>query len=49
VTLHLRDLVNCRWAEEVTIQLDSLKITEKHEEKDKLVLHLLFPLEQLNP
>jgi hypothetical protein len=34
--------VNCRWAEEVTSQLDSLKVNEmskqKREEKDKLVI-----------
>jgi tripartite motif-containing protein 37 len=39
--LQLHDLVNCRWAEEVTNQLDTLKINEiskqKGEEKDKLV------------
>ncbi|CAF3122406.1 unnamed protein product [Rotaria socialis] len=42
-TLRLHDLVNCRWAEEVTSQLDSLKINEmtkqKLEEKDKCELH----------
>lgn len=41
-TLHLNDLVNCRWAEEVTSQLDTLKknqiIKQKHEDKDKFVL-----------
>ncbi|UJR08618.1 hypothetical protein I4U23_012877 [Adineta vaga] len=42
-TLHLHDLVNCRWAEEVTTQLDTLKTNEiskqKGEEKDKCELH----------
>ncbi|CAF1110177.1 unnamed protein product [Rotaria sordida] len=42
-TLRLHDLVNCRWAEEVTSQLDSLKVNEmskqKREEKDKCDIH----------
>ncbi|CAF1166698.1 unnamed protein product [Rotaria magnacalcarata] len=42
-TLRLHDLVNCRWAEEVTSQLDSLKVNEmckqKREEKDKCEVH----------
>ncbi|CAF1141811.1 unnamed protein product [Rotaria sp. Silwood1] len=42
-TLRLHDLVNCRWAEEVTTQIDNLKINEiskqNHEEKDKCELH----------
>ncbi|CAF0782676.1 unnamed protein product [Adineta steineri] len=42
-TLRLHDLVNCRWAEEVTSQLDSLKVSEmskqKREEKDKCEVH----------
>ncbi|CAF0875972.1 unnamed protein product [Didymodactylos carnosus] len=42
-SLRLHDLVNCRWAEEVTIQLDSLQINEiskqKREDKDKCDLH----------
>ncbi|CAF1442576.1 unnamed protein product [Adineta ricciae] len=41
--LRLHDLVNCRWAEEVTSQLDSLKVHEmskqKREEKDKCEVH----------
>ncbi len=45
-TLRLHDLVNCRWAEEVTSQLDSLKVNEmskqKREEKDKLVIKNSF-------
>ena len=40
--LQLRELVNCRWAEEVTQQLDTLQLCSltKHEEneKDKYVL-----------
>lgn len=35
--LRLDDLVICRWAEEVTSQIDHLKTTEQHEEKDKSV------------
>ncbi|CAF0974130.1 unnamed protein product [Adineta ricciae] len=42
-TLQIQDLVNCRWAEEVTTQLDTLKINEiskqKCEEKDKCEVH----------
>lgn len=41
--LQLRELVNCRWAEEVTQQLDTLQLCSltKHEEneKDKYVLN----------
>ncbi|XP_057676925.1 E3 ubiquitin-protein ligase TRIM37 isoform X2 [Corythoichthys intestinalis] len=35
--LQLRDLVNCRWAEEVTQQLDTLQLCSltKHEDNDK--------------
>ncbi|XP_062887655.1 E3 ubiquitin-protein ligase TRIM37 isoform X4 [Mobula hypostoma] len=35
--LQLRELVNCRWAEEVTQQLDTLQLSNlnKHEENDK--------------
>lgn len=35
--LQLRELVNCRWAEEVTQQLDTLQLCNlsKHEENDK--------------
>jgi len=36
-TLHLDDLVICRWAEEVTNQINHLQINEKQEEKDQLV------------
>lgn len=43
--LQLRELVNCRWAEEVTQQLDTLQLCSltKHEEneKDKYVLRPL--------
>ncbi|CAF1252060.1 unnamed protein product [Adineta steineri] len=42
-TLHLHELVKCRWIEDVTSQLDTLKINEtnkqKGEEKDKCELH----------
>lgn len=35
--LQLRELVNCRWAEEVTQQLDTLQLCSltKHEDNDK--------------
>ncbi|OBS83046.1 hypothetical protein A6R68_22965, partial [Neotoma lepida] len=35
--LQLRELVNCRWAEEVTQQLDTLQLCSltKHEENEK--------------
>ncbi len=43
--------MNCRWAEEVTSQLDSLKVNEmskqKREEKDKLVIQK-YSLNQQN-
>ena len=35
MTLHLNDLVICRWAEEVTSQIDHLKTTEQNEEKEE--------------
>ena len=41
MTLQLKDLVICRWAEEVTNQLNNLKLTEKHEEKDQFVFLLI--------
>ena len=46
--LQLRELVNCRWAEEVTQQLDTLQLCSltKHEEneKDKYVLSFFVPV-----
>lgn len=38
-TLHLNDLVNCRWAEDVTSQINHLQINEKQEEKDQCQTH----------
>lgn len=49
--LQLRELVNCRWAEEVTQQLDTLQLCSltKHEEneKDKYVLGFLFSINRI--
>lgn len=46
--LQLRELVNCRWAEEVTQQLDTLQLCSltKHEEneKDKYALNLCLSI-----
>lgn len=46
--LQLRELVNCRWAEEVTQQLDTLQLYSltKHEDndKDKWELPVSLPL-----
>lgn len=46
--LQLRELVNCRWAEEVTQQLDTLQLCSltKHEDndKDKWELPVSLPL-----